>query len=79
MRGHAKCLLLMTRGRGAKKRPKPAYVIHGCSLNVYFIFKDFNGSLIQNLNMDHLRYFFFDNRMVEIQSHNLNFNGNFLM
>jgi hypothetical protein len=33
MVGHAKCLLLMTRGGGGvKKTPKPAYVIHGCSL-----------------------------------------------
>ena len=32
MGGHEKCLLLMTRGGGVKKFPKPAYVIHGCSL-----------------------------------------------
>ena len=33
MGGHAKCLLLMTRGGGGvKKTQKPAYVIHGCSL-----------------------------------------------
>ena len=32
MRGHAKCLLLMTRGCGGiENPPKLAYVIHGCS------------------------------------------------
>ena len=33
MGGQAKCFLLMTRGEGIKKTPKPVYVIHGCSLN----------------------------------------------
>ena len=34
MGGQAKCLILMTRGEGGSKKPqKPAYVIHGCSLN----------------------------------------------
>ena len=34
MRGHAKCLRLVTRGDGGvKKSQKPAYVIHGCSPN----------------------------------------------
>ena len=36
MGGHAKCLLLMTRGEGGgQKSQKPAYVIHGCSLSNY--------------------------------------------
>ena len=39
MGGHDKCLLLMTRGGGGvEKSQKPAYVIHGCSLTVYFQF-----------------------------------------
>ena len=37
MGGHAKCLLLMTRGEGGgQKSQKPAYVIHGCSLKEAF-------------------------------------------
>ena len=44
--GHAKCLLLITRGEGGgQKFQTPAYVIHGCSLRenlkrkLYKIFK----------------------------------------
>ena len=53
MGGHAKCLLLMTRGEGGgQKSQKPAYVIHGCSLkdkNDCFVF-DFFGSGLSEMD-----------------------------